>query len=82
MTEEQNTGQKPEQAVLQPSARRLQPPAHPRPSGEGGEDAAEERESPFPYAERFEEWVAGETAAPDGRGPHRGPHAPSEPGTA
>jgi len=34
---------------------------------EDGEDAADGRTSPFPYAENFGEWVADETAAPDGR---------------
>ena len=66
MTEEQNPVEEPEQTVPRPSARRLQPPAHPRPSGEVGEDSAavDERTSPFPYAESFDEWVADETAAP------------------
>ncbi len=51
---------------------RLQPPGHPGPSDEGGEDAAaDERTSPFPYAERFDEWVTDETAAPGGRQPRR-----------
>jgi len=60
--------EEPEQTVPPPRAGRLQPPAHPRPSDEDGEDAgADERTSPFPYAEKFDEWVADETAAPDGR---------------
>ena len=68
LTEKQNTEEEPEPTGLPPSARRLQPPAHPRPSDEGGEDAAgDERTSPFPYAEKFDEWVADETAAPDAR---------------
>ena len=38
-----------------------------RPSDDGEEDAAaDERTSPFPYAEKFDEWVADETAASDG----------------
>ena len=42
-------------------------PVRPRPSDEGSEGAAaDERTSPFPYAENFDEWVADETAAPDG----------------
>jgi hypothetical protein len=57
--------EEPEQTV-----RKRQLPAHPRPSEEHGEDAAaNERTSPFPYAENFDEWVADETAAPDGRQP-------------
>ncbi len=68
MTEQQNPVEEPEQTVPPSSARRLQPPAHPRPSDEDGDDAAaDERTSPFPYAEGFDEWVADETAAPDGR---------------
>ena len=52
----------PEQTV-----RGLQPPSRPRPSEESGEDAAaDERTSPYPYAENFDEWVADETSAPDG----------------
>ena len=53
----------PEQAV-----RGLRPPAHPSASDESDEDPAErKRTSPFPYAESFDEWVADETADPDGR---------------
>jgi hypothetical protein len=61
LREDQNSVEEPEQ-----TARGLQPPAHPRPSEESGEDAAaDERTSPFPYAEKFDEWVADETVAPD-----------------
>ena len=68
MTEEQDTGDEPEPTVPSPSSRRLKPPAPPRPSRGGGEDAApEERTAPFPYAEKFEDWVADETAAPEGQ---------------
>ena len=63
MTGEQNTAEEPKQ-----TARGLEPTAHPHPSEERDEDsAAEDRTSPFPYAENFEEWVADETAARDGR---------------
>lgn len=66
MSGEQNSAEEPER-----TARRPQPPAHPRASEERGEDAAADvRTSPFPYAEDFDEWVADETAAPDA-GPHR-----------
>ena len=61
--------EEPEQTVPPPvsSRRRLTGPAHPRPSDEGRQDApADERTSPFPYAVRFDEWVADETAASDG----------------
>ena len=58
--------EQPEQTIPPPSVHRLQPPAHPRPSDTLGEDmAADERTSPFPYAEKFDEWVADETGAPD-----------------
>ena len=68
MADRQNPLEEPEQTVTPSSARRLQPPAHPRPSDEDDEAAAaDERTSPFPYAEGFDEWVADETAAPDGR---------------
>ena len=62
--------EEPEQKPAPPvsSLHRLPPPAHPRPSDEGEEDAAaNESTSPFPYAEKFDEWVADETAASDGR---------------
>ena len=50
------------------TVRGLQPRAHSRPSEErGAAAAADERTLPVPYAENFEEWVADETAAPDGR---------------
>ena len=51
-----------------PSRHGLPTPAHPRPS-DGGDDGAtvDERASPFPYAENFDEWVADETAASGGR---------------
>ena len=58
--------EEPEQSILPPSGRRRQPPAHSRPSDKVGEDTADERTSPFPYAESFDEWVADETAASDG----------------
>ena len=59
--------EEPEPTIPPPSPRRRQPPPHPRPSDEVGEDAAaDERTSPFPYAENFDEWVANETAASDG----------------
>ena len=68
MTDERSTPREPEQPVPPPRGRRHQSPAHPGPSDEGGEDtAADERTSPSPYAEKFDEWVADETAAPDGR---------------
>jgi hypothetical protein len=67
LTDEQNTVDEPEQTAP-PSTRRRQPPAPPSPSDEVGEDgAADERTSPFPYAEKFDEWVADETATPDAR---------------
>lgn len=63
--------EEPEQTVPPPPVsgrHRLPTPRHPRPSGGGEEDApAEERASPFPYAEKFDDWVADETATSDGR---------------
>ena len=42
-------------------------PAHPRPSDDGeAAHATDERTSPSPYAEKFDEWVDAETAAPEG----------------
>lgn len=67
LTDEPNTVELSEQTVEPPSARRLQPPGDRRPSDDGAEDAADERTSPFPYAENFDEWVADEDAATDGR---------------
>ena len=65
LTEEQNTAGEPGQTVRPARPRRPQPPAHPRAAGEAGDEAADDRTSPFPYAENFDEWVADETAAPD-----------------
>ena len=74
MTDERNTIGEPERTVPPLRGRRPQPPAQPGRSDEGGEDAAaDERTSPFPYAERFNEWVADETAAPGGRQHRRVP---------
>ena len=63
LTDEQNTVDEAEQTG-RPSTRRLQPPA---PSSLSEDGAADERTSPFPYAEKFDEWVADETATPDAR---------------
>jgi hypothetical protein len=66
LKEEQNTADEPGQRVPRPRVGPVQPLADPRPAGEGDDDAAaDERTSPFPYAESFDEWVADETAAPD-----------------
>ena len=47
-------------------------PEHPRGSDEHAEDATvDERTSPSPYAENFDEWVADEVAASDGEQPQR-----------
>ncbi len=67
MTQAKNTADDPGQTVPPPRARRAPPTAHPRAASEGDDDAAaDERTSPFPYAESFDEWVADETAAQDG----------------
>lgn len=67
MTKEKNAGDEPQPTVPSPSPRRLRPSEPPRPSDEaGGDPAPKERTSPFPYAEKFEDWVADE-AAPDGQ---------------
>jgi hypothetical protein len=36
-----------------------------RRAGEPAQAGDEDRTSPFPYAEKFDEWVADETAPPD-----------------
>jgi len=71
LTEEQTTVGEPEQTIPPPGVRRPRPPERPRPPDEVGEDAAADtRTSPFPYAERFDEWVADETAPPDAEHGH------------
>ena len=40
----------------------------------------DERTSPFPYAEAFDEWVADETAAPDDSSVGAGPRPETERG--
>ena len=63
LSEEQNSAEEPKETVRERRA-----PARSRAPETRGEDAsAEERTSPFPYAEDFDQWVADETAAPDGR---------------
>ena len=66
MTDEPNPAKTRRQTLPPPPARRLRPAADPR-SAEAREDdpAREERTSPFPYAESFDEWVADETAPAD-----------------
>jgi len=67
VTDKQNTVDEPERTVRPsvPSRHGLPAPAHPRRSDDG---TADERASPFPYAENFDEWVADETAASLGHG--------------
>jgi hypothetical protein len=49
---------------MPPRPGRLPPPPHPRSSDEDADETgAEQRTSPFPYAEKFDEWVADETAS-------------------
>ena len=61
-----------------PSRPGLPVPTHRHPSDEDEEDAAaDERTSPSPYAEKFDEWVADETAASNGR-QHRRTRAPCD----
>lgn len=70
MTEDGNRVDEPEQRTTPPVSSRhgFPSPADPRVSDEGDEDlAADGRTSPFPYAEKFDEWVADETAASEGR---------------
>ena len=66
MTDQPNPAKRQGQTLPPPRARRLRPAADPR-AAEACEDdpAREERTSPFPYAERFDEWVADETAPAD-----------------
>jgi hypothetical protein len=67
LTEEQNTAEEPEQTgAARRNAPTLNRPSIPRRSEEvGGDATADERTSPFPYAESFDEWVADETASPE-----------------
>jgi hypothetical protein len=67
MTDERNTMGEPERTDPPPRRRRPQPRAQPGPSDERDDAATDERTSPFPYAERFDQWVADETTAPDGQ---------------
>lgn len=60
----------PEQTVSPgvPTRHRGPRSTHAQPAGED-QEAADEGTSPFPYAEKFEQWVDDETAARDGRQP-------------
>jgi hypothetical protein len=75
----ENNVEEPEQTAPPPVPSRhgLPAQAHPRQPDEGEEDAAaDERTSPFPYAEKFDEWVADETAASDERRDRRDAGSP------
>ena len=52
-----------------PAAERapVETPTHAHPLDGGGVESVDERTSPFPYADNFDEWVAGETGAPEDR---------------
>ena len=78
MTEEDQTAEEPERIAPPGTARRSPPTVHPRPSNEDEDEAANERTSPFPYAENFDEWVADETADPDQRQRPRDAGDPNE----
>ena len=63
--EDENNVEEAEEAVTPPVPSR---PDLPAPGDEDEEDAAaDDRTSPSPYAEKFDEWVADETAATNGR---------------
>jgi len=66
MTRDPTIEEEPDQPASGQTPRRPIRPTHARPSDDGGE-GLDERTSPFPYAENFDEWVADETAAPDDR---------------
>ena len=67
MTREPTIEEEPDQPGPSPSARRSRPPTHAHPLDGGGVESVDERTSPFPYAANFDEWVAGETGAPEDR---------------
>jgi hypothetical protein len=61
LTDDQDDVKQPEQKVTPPGPARLAP--HGRSSDEDADETAEdERTSPFPYAEKFGQWVVDETA--------------------
>jgi hypothetical protein len=63
MTADQNDVEQPEQTVKPPRPLSASAAAHARSSDEDAEETvADERTSPSPYAEKFDEWVADETA--------------------
>lgn len=54
--------EQPEETATPPAPGRRPPAAHPRSSDQEADEArADERTAPFPYAEKFGEWVADET---------------------
>jgi hypothetical protein len=67
LTRDRTVEEEPDQPARGPTAPRPVRPTHARPSGGGGAEELDERTSPFPYAENFDEWAADETAAPDDR---------------
>jgi len=67
LTREPTIEEEPDQPGPPPSARRSRRPTHAHPLDGGGVESVDERTSPFPYADNFDEWVAGETGAPEDR---------------
>lgn len=65
LTQEQPTGEEPDETVGALGMRG--PSTDPDPSTHREDEAAARRRSPFPYAEKFEEWVADETGSSDVR---------------
>jgi hypothetical protein len=64
LTDERHTAERDERRAA--PSRRSRPSARPDDDGEDDGRTTDERTSPFPYADDFDEWVADETAAPDG----------------
>lgn len=64
MSDEPTTEEQPEQTTPLRTVHRPPRPAEPD---------VEDRTSPFPYAEKFDEWVADETAPSDAQPRHRRP---------
>jgi hypothetical protein len=68
MTDDQDGVEHPEQTAKPPRPRSTSTPSRGRSSAEDADETvADERTSPFPYAEKFDEWVADETAPDEGQ---------------
>jgi hypothetical protein len=68
LTDEQDDSRLPDRRLTRRGSAQGRPLPYPRSPDQPGDDTSEEeRASPFPYADNFEEWVEDETASEAGQ---------------